>query len=192
MAHYKKLIGNKCYLSPMQENDAEHLVRWYNDIDISMPECNVYNVFSKKNIEDAIKDNISRMETVFSVIDIENDKLIGMVEVSPNHVFRSGTFGIVIGEKEYWGKGYGKEATLLLLDFAFNMLNLHNIMLGVYEFNNRAYNLYKKVGFKEIGRKREYQTVAGKKYDMIMMDLLSTEYESVYVKAAMNRIDSRQ
>jgi RimJ/RimL family protein N-acetyltransferase len=97
--------------------------------------------------------------------------------------------GIDIGEMDYWGKGYGKEATQLALDFAFNFLNIHNIMLGVYAFNQRAYHLYKKIGFKEIGRKREFQTLGGEKFDMIMMDLLSTEYESVYVKPLLQRME---
>ncbi len=181
MAYYKKLIGKKCYLSPLAEKDAENLARWYNDIEISMPESNVYDAISLKSMENMVNTFQSKGLNVFTIVDIETDKAIGIVEIEANQVYKSGSFGIIIGEKDYWGKGFGKEATLLILDFAFNFLNLHNIMLGVYGFNERAYGLYKHIGFKDIGRKREYQTVAGKKYDMIMMDMLSTEYKSVYV-----------
>ncbi|MDA3850272.1 MAG: GNAT family protein [Spirochaetaceae bacterium] len=189
MGYYKKIIGSKCYLSPIAEEDAENWVRWYNDIEISMPESNVYDVISLKSAKDMVADIQSIKANVLTVLDLETDKAIGLVEIEANLVFRLANFGIVIGEKDYWGKGYGKEATQLALDFAFNFLNIHNIMLGVYAFNQRAYHLYKKIGFKEIGRKREFQTLGGEKFDMIMMDLLSTEYESVYVKPLLQRME---
>jgi len=90
--------------------------------------------------------------------------------------------GIAIGEKAYWNKGYGQDATKLLLDYGFNLLNLNNIMLGVFSFNERAVNCYRKVGFKEIGRRRQARIIGGKKFDVILMDILAEEFESVYVK----------
>ena len=69
-----------------------------------------------------------------------------------NHIFRKAELGIFVGEKEYWGKGYGTEATELLLDFAFNILNLNSIMLIVNSFNERAIKSYEKCGFKLIGK----------------------------------------
>ena len=61
----------------------------------------------------------------------------------------------LVGEKEYRDKGYGQDATKLLLDYGVNLLNLNSIMLGTFSFNERAINCYKKVGFKEIGRRRQ-------------------------------------
>ena len=90
--------------------------------------------------------------------------------------------GMVIGEKSYWDKGYGQEATKLLLDFAFNLLNLNSIMLGTFSFNERAIRCYEKVGFKEIGRRRQTRIIRDFKYDTILMDMLAEEFESVYLR----------
>ncbi len=62
-------------------------------------------------------------------------------------------------------------------------------MIGVYSFNKRAYGLYKSMGFKDIGRKREYQLIAGKRFDMIMMDLLSYEYKSIFLNELIKEIE---
>src|SRR5699024_12515812 len=58
---------------------------------------------------------------------------------------------IDIGEKEYWGKGYGKEGLKLLLDFAFYEMNLHRVSLKVFSFNERAIRLYTTIGFQKEG-----------------------------------------
>lgn len=189
MSYFKKLIGEKCYLSPLTDEDAENWVRWHNDIDISMPESNVYVSITLQNMKERVNRHQSNRESVFSIIDKEKDIPIGTVEINYCSLHRTGTLGIIIGEKHYWGKGYGREAIMLILDYGFNLLNLHNIMLGVYAFNRRAIGLYKSIGFKEIGRKREYQTMGGRKIDMIMMDLLSREYESVYINKVLEEME---
>jgi RimJ/RimL family protein N-acetyltransferase len=100
-------------------------------------------------------------------------------------VNRSAMLGIVIGEKAYWGKGYGQEALRLLLDYGFNLLNLHSIMLGVFAFNQRAIAAYRRVGFKEIGRRRQNRMIAGKWYDAVLMDMLDSEFTGGGVRAIM-------
>ena len=90
--------------------------------------------------------------------------------------------GIFIGEKESWGKGCGTEAMRLLLDYAFNLLNLHSVMLGAFEFNERAIRTYRSLGFKEIGRRRQARIVGPAKYDAVLMDLLASEFESPVVR----------
>jgi len=89
--------------------------------------------------------------------------------------------GIVIGEKGYWGKGYGQDAVRLLLDYGFNLLNLNSVMLGTFSFNQRAIHCYKKVGFKEIGRRRQARIIAGTAYDNVLMDILAEEFHNTQV-----------
>lgn len=72
----------------------------------------------------------------------------------------------MIGEEENRNKGYGTETLKLLISYGFDYLNLNNIMLSVYSFNGNAISCYKKVGFKEIGRRRE--TMIKKIKDMIL------------------------
>ena len=90
---------------------------------------------------------------------------------------RTATFGIIIGEPECRGKGYGTETTRLMLDYAFTVLGLHNLMLIVFEFNAAGIRAYQKAGFKEFGRRRECRPMGGKLWDEIRMDCLSTEFE---------------
>ncbi len=179
MKYTKQITGKKVYLSPVLEDDAILWAEWYNDIYISMPESNVYDVITEENTIAMAKDIIENQYNVFTVVDLEHNKAIGKIELEVNPGSISGSFGILIGNKDYWGNGYGKEATELILDYAFNTLKIHNMMLGVYAFNKRAYSLYQYIGFKDIGVKREYQLIAGKRYDMIFMDMLSTEFKGL-------------
>lgn len=88
------------------------------------------------------------------------------------------TLGISLHRKDYWGKGYGTEAMTLLLDYGFTVLGLHNIMLDTYAYNERSLASYRKVGFKEIGRRREAQRLGDKRYDVVFMDILRAEFHS--------------
>jgi len=180
--HYKKIIGNKCYLSPINVEDYEKYTSWVNDMEVG-----VGMIFSASLItaekEKELLERLAQSEYNFAIVDKENDNLIGNVGFPRidkiNHV---GEIGIFIGNKDYWGKGYGVEAIKLILDFGFSILNLHNIYLKVYEYNKPAIKCYKKAGFKEVGRLREAKQIAGKRYDEIYMDILASEYESVYIK----------
>jgi diamine N-acetyltransferase len=90
---------------------------------------------------------------------------------------RTASFGIIIGEPECRGKGYGTETTRLMLDYAFAVLGLHNVMLIVFEFNAAGIRAYNKAGFTEFGRRRECRLMGGKLWDEIHMDCLSTEFD---------------
>jgi RimJ/RimL family protein N-acetyltransferase len=95
-----------------------------------------------------------------------------------DHYNRIAEFGILIGEKDCWNKGYGTEATTLILDYGFTVLSLHNIILQVYKFNERAHRAYLRAGFREIGRRRDAKRMGGRAYDVIYMDCLATEFKS--------------
>ncbi|HEX5505116.1 MAG TPA: GNAT family protein [Thermomicrobiales bacterium] len=91
---------------------------------------------------------------------------------------RSAGFGIMIGEPDARGKGYGTEAARLMLDFAFTALGLHNVMLTVYEFNLAGQRAYTKAGFRECGRRRQCQLMGGKLWDVLSMECLASEFVS--------------
>jgi RimJ/RimL family protein N-acetyltransferase len=183
MPYYKKLIGKKCYLSSCRPGDAEKWAEWFNDLAVTIPLGDeAYLPSTLESEQEVVASMIKGREHVFSVIDLESDELIGRCLLSGiDHINRKAMFGIVIGEKSYWGKGYGQEATRLMLDYGFNLLNLNSIMLGVFSFNTQAINCYLKVGFKEIGRRRQARIIGGRKYDAIFMDILAEEFTSLYV-----------
>ncbi len=85
-------------------------------------------------------------------------------------------YGIVIGERECQGKGYGTETTRLVLDYGFTTLGLHNIMLTVMEYNLAGIKAYENAGFRQIGRRRKARWMDGKYWDVVYMDCLADEY----------------
>lgn len=87
--------------------------------------------------------------------------------------------GIVIGKKEYWNKGYGTDAMIVLLDFAFNQMNLHRVYLKVYAYNNRGIKSYEKCGFKREGILRHDRYANGKYHDTIIMGILKDEFKKL-------------
>jgi len=184
MPTYKKLAGEKCYLSPCRLEDAERWAEWFNDLEVTIPLGDeAYTPTSLEGEQEAIRDILKNNLHVFSIVDLETDQAIGRcLFFNVDAVNRTAMLGIVIGEKSRWDQGYGREAVSLLLDYGFNLLNLNSVMLGTFSFNERAIRCYEKVGFKLIGRRREARIIAGEKYDLILMDILAGQFESPYVK----------
>src|SRR4051794_10401601 len=87
-------------------------------------------------------------------------------------------FIIGIGEPEARGKGYGTEATRLMLDYAFTALGLRSAMLTVYAYNLAGLAAYRKAGFREVGRQRQCHRMGRRYWDMVYMDCLASEFES--------------
>jgi RimJ/RimL family protein N-acetyltransferase len=176
MKYFKKMVGERIYLSPMCEDDAPQYVEWLNDPEVSVNLHMLTRCLSVSSEKEAIG-HLIKEGTVFSIVEAHNDRLIGNCGLHGiNHIDRIADCGIFIGDKACWNQGYGAEAMTLLLDFGFNLLNLHNIKLDVFEFNARAIACYRKCGFKEIGRRREARWINGHAYDIVMMDMLSSEF----------------
>jgi len=89
---------------------------------------------------------------------------------------RSATFGIIIGDRAYLDRGYGTEASTLLLDYAFAVLGYHKINLDFFEYNARARAMYEKLGFVLEGRRRENHWSRGRFWDDILMGVTAEEW----------------
>jgi RimJ/RimL family protein N-acetyltransferase len=116
-------------------------------------------------------------ETFFLVRSLEGNTLIGFVGlfgIEWNH--GDAWVGIGIGDRQYWGKGYGTDAMRVILRYAFTELNLHRITLGVFEYNSRAIRSYEKAGFIIEGRFRQQLHREGRHWDEIMMGILREEW----------------
>lgn len=91
---------------------------------------------------------------------------------------RTAELGIFIAEAATRGQGYGTEATELILDFAFRILGLQNVMLRVYDYNEPARRCYERAGFREFGRRRQSQFMDGRFWTVIYMECLATDFLS--------------
>lgn len=96
---------------------------------------------------------------------------------------RTATFGILLGEADARGKGYGTEATRLMLDYAFTALGLHSVTLTTDSFNLAGQAAYRKAGFTEFGRRRECSFLNGAFHDFVHMDCLANEFASPVLAA---------
>lgn len=128
-------------------------------------------------IRDTWKRRQERKAFTFAVEHHADQKLIGGTGLfNIDWTSRSADVGISIYNPEYWSKGYGVETLGLILDFAFQDLNMNRVGLEVFDFNKRASQCYLKVGFREVGRKRKARFIRGKYRDSILMDLLREEW----------------
>lgn len=183
MSVFKKLIGEKCWLAPVDRGDAPLYTEWINDLEVA-----IYLTLSSQQVtlakeEEFLAGMSQRGEYIFGIVARDGEKLIGNCGLlNIDWVCRTCEFGIFIGDKDYWSKGYGEEAATLILDYGFNILNLNSVFLRVMGYNDRAVRCYEKCGFKLIGRRRQGKIIAGKAYDVIYMDIVAEEFESPYIK----------
>ncbi|MFX1363951.1 MAG: GNAT family N-acetyltransferase [Promethearchaeota archaeon] len=167
-------------LGPIKREYIDSFLKWFNDPEITQYLI-MYRPMTRMAEEDWIENLKENDDDIhFSIVVFHEDdpeKLIGNCGLHKiNWKDRIAEVGIVIGEKEYQNKGYGTEALDILLEYGFDTVNLNRIELYVYEYNTRAIKSYKKVGFVEEGRKRQFIWHKGKYYDTILMSILAEEW----------------
>ena len=182
MRYFKKLVGDRIYLSPRNSEDVEQFTQWLNDFQVTDYTGMSGKLTTLEGEKKYLQEN-SSPEAMFAIVTLEQDKMIGTVSLeNVDWMNRTATLGIFIGDKEYLSKGYGTEAIRLLLEYGFKYMNLYNIKLDLLECNIRALKFYQKCGFKEYGRRRKCRFVNGKYYDYISMDILADEFEGDYIR----------
>jgi RimJ/RimL family protein N-acetyltransferase len=173
------LIGSKVYLRPLEREDAAVFVPWVND-----PEVTRTLLLSRPMNLRAEEQFIERLyqdeeQVILGIVRRDEDRLIGSAGLHHiRHKDRHTGFGIVIGDKESWDKGYGSEATALLVRHAFDTLNLNRVWLHVFEENTRAIRTYEKVGFRREGVLRQDHYRDGRYGNTLVMGLLREEWEA--------------
>ena len=142
MKYFKKLVGERIYLSPKGASDEEieKFTKWMNDFQVSDyigRSGEITTLLGEKEwLENSAKNIESRS---FNIIDLKNDKLVGTIGLERfNWIARSAVLGIFIGDEDYRNNGYGTEAIKLLLEYGFKYLNLHSIRLDLISVNERA------------------------------------------------------
>lgn len=131
-----------------KEHISTDYVDWINDPDVNMF-LETRGGYTLELLKTYIENQYEK-EAYFWAIHLKSSKKhIGNIKIDPINIeTKSGEYGILIGDKESWGKGYAKEATITILNFCFSELKLLKVTLGVIENNVSAVELYKKIGFK--------------------------------------------
>ena len=186
MQFFKKLIGDRIYLSPKGTTDEEleKFTEWMNDFqvtDYTGRSGQITTIVREKEwLENSARNTESRN---FNIIESKDNKLIGTIGLEHfNWIERSAVLGIFIGDKDFRSNGYGTEAIKLLLEYGFKYLNLHSIRLDLLAINERAHKCYLKCGFKDTGCSREQIFLNGKYYDKLHMDILEYEFKGDYIR----------
>ena len=177
MKYFKKIEGEKVYLSPMNLEDIEKYVKWMNDFSTTDGLGSSSKVTTFESERAWLINNMDKKEQQFAIVLKETDKLIGNCGfVSLDKLMGKAEIGIFIGDNDYLGKGYGTEVLKALVKYGFDHLLLNNIMLKVFSFNERAIKSYKKVDFKEFGRRHKCYNIENTWYDEIYMEILREDF----------------
>lgn len=167
--------GENFILRSLTEEDYTRLYEWSKD-----EEVRYYyykrNVFIRYNQIKERHETLNLDRNKEFMIEVENGKTIGNCSLNDIDWINSNCeLNILIGDKEYWSKGYGRRVIKKLIDFAFNNLNLYCVYLKVYSFNERGIRCYENCGFTKeaILKDRLYRN--GQYYDQVVMSIFNSQ-----------------
>jgi len=166
---------------PDKERDMELFLQWFNDEEV-MRFLWVRYPLTRKGEEEWF-DRISESKTDFVFVIETTDSsipigVIGLHQISyPDGTAVTGT---TIGNQEYWGKGYGTDAKMLLLRYAFHTLGLRKICSSVWAFNERSHRYALKCGYHEEARRKDQVFKDGEYHDEILMAVYRQDWEKVW------------
>lgn len=170
------LVGKIVNLRPLSKNDVSDMTRWINDPEIRELVSFVFPKTEKQE-EEWVNKLGSDEKNIVLGIETKDHKFIGLMGLHEiNWISRTCTTGAVIGEKEYWGKGYGTDAKMQVLNYAFNTLNFHKVCSSVIVYNKRSLHYSLHCGYKIEGRRKRQHFKNGKYWDLIELGLFKDEW----------------
>lgn len=174
------LIGDRVRLRGIEREDLPTFVRWFNDPEVRQY-LMMYEPMSMAKEERWFEEMLERKnDFVFAIEAQIGEQWVHIGNVGLHRIDwknRTAMFGIALGEKAYWGQGFGTDATRTMLRFAFEELNLHRVELEVFDFNPRAMRSYEKAGFRHEGTRRQALFRQGRYHDVHVMAILQSEYQ---------------
>lgn len=175
------LKGKNIILRPLKMDDLEETHKWRNNLElikltqgVRFPKTMEMN---KEWFEYSLNDKSNR-NIYFGIDEIESGDFIGVVQLnSVDYISGTAVWGFIIGDSTKQGKGYGKEFSKLILDYAFNILNLRRITSYIVEYNDNSQKLFKSVkGFNKEGVLKKHFYFDGEYHDVIILSLFKDNY----------------
>jgi RimJ/RimL family protein N-acetyltransferase len=174
--------GKLVRLRAVEPTDAANACKWINDREVTryLMARYPYSLASEQEwAANAAKPNdYTEVRFAIETKDGLHIGLCGLHRGRPEE--RTADLGIMIGDKEYQERGFGTDTMLTIVRFGFEQMNLHRVCLGVFEFNQRAQAVYRKVGFVEEGRDRHGYFQDGRYWDVIRMSILEDEWRALH------------
>ncbi len=176
------LRGEKVILRAFTREDLPRLWEFRNDVEYAVLEGDVpWLPISLERMQAKFDDDLRKEppnDYVHFAIEADG-KLIGGIGIrSIDRVAGTAEMGVGIGDREYWGRGYGRDAVRVLLRYAFEMQNLNRVWLRTGTFNERAIRCYRACGFVQEGILRQHDWSHGGRCDVLCMGILRDEWEA--------------
>ncbi len=173
--------GNNVRLRAIEREDIPRFVRWLNDPEV-IRHLMIIAPLSLAGEEKwvARQQELPAHEQVLAIETFDQGEWVHVGNTGLNNhdwINRHAEFGIFIGEKSYWGRGIGLEATRLMLHYGFGRLNLNRIYLHVDADNLRGIRCYEKAGYVHEGRLRQTKLIDGQHVDWLVMSVLRSEWD---------------
>jgi RimJ/RimL family protein N-acetyltransferase len=175
------LIGERVYLRALRDEDADGpYAGWFNDEEVCRGNSHHVHPYTREAAVAYIRETRNRKDClVLAIALIDGAPHVGNVALQRiDPIARSAEFAIVIGEREAWGKGIGKEAGRLICQHGFSALNLNRIHCGTFESNDAMRRLAVDLGMREEGRRREAAFKDGRFVDLVEFGVLRAEFSS--------------
>jgi RimJ/RimL family protein N-acetyltransferase len=169
------ITGQRVLLGPLLREHLPALLRWLHAAEFQRTTSQTRPLTLEALEQHFERGARASDEVHLAIYDRTSGALIGSVNLT-QITARTATFAIGIGEPAYRGHGYGTEITRLMLDYAFNVLGVHNVMLTVHADNAAGLRAYARAGFREIGRRREVLERGGHLVDVVYMDCVATDF----------------
>ena len=172
------LKGKRIYMRPVELADAPVLQRYANDPTVRRTISNQFPqslLAEEEWIKKLSKDN--EKDVVLAIVLHETDELIGVMGLHKiNAKDRTAITGALLGKEEWRGKGYGTEAKMILLNHAFNELNLRKVCSMALAFNKASLRFNEKCGYQEEGRQKKQVFVNGDYHDLVFTAVFREDF----------------
>jgi diamine N-acetyltransferase len=181
------VVGEKVALGPLRRELAADYARWMNELEVRRG-LDYLGIATVQSQEKWVEENVERgaehepKAVEFTVYDRSDSAPVGTAGLFDiSHAHGCAEFAIALGERR--GQGLGTEAARLVLDFAFHVLQLRNVLLETLEWNVAGLTAYERAGFRRVGVRRGARMSRGRPTDVVLMDAVKQDFGASVLRA---------
>lgn len=173
------LVGEQLYLRPLSIADVDgNYQSWLNDPELNQQNSHHVFPYTREDLMDYVKSSYTKRDRLpLAIVDRSNDRHVGNISlVNIDYINSRTDWGIIIGERDCWGKGFSRAAAILLLGHAFDTLNIRRIYSGTTAVNIGGQKLMESVGMIREGLRRAHLYRNGEYVDVVEYGMLREEF----------------